>query len=181
MGGPLVDKGRMTGATGENCGVEKVGSASPARPEVDGASPNVIAAMERMSMSPEPSVFEVAEGDRMLLDCAGMARASRFASENNTEFSLRCPVSWVVPAPLPPDDRAAKGSIGCAEPPPKRNDEAAAGAVATGADDAGADAAERAEANKSAVPAGVTTVGAANGSASAEAVAAATGSLAALS
>jgi hypothetical protein len=90
LGGPLDVIGSSTGATGENCGVEKVGreSAAPkASPRPD--SPMVLAAIERMSMRPEPSVVELVDGARALLDELGTARASRLASEKRTEFSLR--------------------------------------------------------------------------------------------
>ena len=163
FGGPPVDMGRSTGATGENCGVEKVGSASNERRTSPGEpSLRVIAAIERMSMSPEPSVFVDADGDRMPPDCAGTASASRFERENSTEFSLRWPVRCVEPAPLPPEDRLTAGSAGCVgDPPPKRNGEDGAGAAT-----ADADAPPMAEAKRSAVPAGLITVGAAKGSAS---------------
>jgi hypothetical protein len=85
--------GSKTGATGENCGVEKVGKESePPNPSPRPDSPMVLAAIERMSMRPEPSVVEVVDGARALLDELGTARASRLASENRTEFSLRWPV-----------------------------------------------------------------------------------------
>jgi hypothetical protein len=90
LGGPLEPIGSNTGATGENCGVEKVGKASEApnvSPPLD--SPMVLAAIERMSIRPEPSVVEVVDGNRALPDDLGTARASRLASENSTEFSLR--------------------------------------------------------------------------------------------
>ena len=90
LGGPLEAMGSSTGATGENCGVEKVGKASEppnVSPPLD--SPMVLAAIERMSMRPEPSVLETVDGARALLDELGTARASRLASENRTEFSLR--------------------------------------------------------------------------------------------
>jgi hypothetical protein len=45
-----------------------------------------------MSISPEPSVVELVDGGRALLDELGTARASKLASEKRTEFSLRCPV-----------------------------------------------------------------------------------------
>ena len=89
MGGALEPKGNSTGATGENCGVEKVGNASEppkVSPPLD--SPMVLAAIERMSMRPEPSLLETVDGARALLEL-GTARASRLASENRTEFSLR--------------------------------------------------------------------------------------------
>ncbi len=90
MGGPLGAMGRRTGATGENCGVEKVGSESIAV----GDSlllvwPMVRAAIERMSMRPEPSVVPVVEGGRALVEPLGTAKASRLESEKRTEFSLR--------------------------------------------------------------------------------------------
>ena len=90
MGGPLEAMGSNTGATGENCGVEKVGRASEppkASPRPD--SPMVRAAIERMSMRPDPSVLAVVDGARALLEELGTARASKLASENRTEFSLR--------------------------------------------------------------------------------------------
>ncbi len=167
MGGPLVDRGRITGATGENCGVEKVGNASTERPPLGELSPNVMAAIERMSMSPDPSVLEDAEGTRTLA-AEGTAKASRLASENRTEFSLRCPVRWVVLAPLPPDERGATGSAVWGATPPNKNGEVVAGTAC-----AGAAAGAAAAAKRSAVPAGETTVGAAKGSASSAGAAAA--------
>jgi len=90
LGGPLEAIGSSTGATGENCGVEKVGKASEppnASPRPD--SPMVLAAIERMSIRPEPSVVELVDGARALVDELGTASASKLASENRTEFSLR--------------------------------------------------------------------------------------------
>src|SRR5271157_208335 len=90
LGGPLEAMGSNTGATGENWGVEKVGKASEppnASPRPD--SPIVLAAIERMSMRPEPSVLDAADGARALVEELGTASASRLASENRTEFSLR--------------------------------------------------------------------------------------------
>ena len=90
LGGPLEPMGSNTGATGENCGVEKVGKASePPNESPRPDSPMVLAAIERMSMRPEPSVVEAVDGARALLDELGTASASRLASENRTEFSLR--------------------------------------------------------------------------------------------
>jgi hypothetical protein len=65
LGGPLLEMGSRTGATGENCGVENVGKPSDERrPSPAPPSLSVIAAMERISIKPEPSVFDVDEGER---------------------------------------------------------------------------------------------------------------------
>jgi hypothetical protein len=90
LGGPLAAMGSKTGATGENCGVEKVGKESePKNPSPRPDSPMVLAAIDRMSIRPEPSVLETVDGARALLDELGTASASKLASENRTEFSLR--------------------------------------------------------------------------------------------
>ena len=90
LGGPLAAMGSKTGATGENCGVEKVGKESePKNPSPRPDSPMVLAAIDRMSIRPEPSVVETVDGARALPDELGTASASRLASENRTEFSLR--------------------------------------------------------------------------------------------
>ena len=90
MGGPLAAMGSNTGATGENCGVEKVGKESaPTNPSPRPDSPIVRAAIDRMSIRPEPSVVETVDGARAPPDELGTASASRFDSENRTEFSLR--------------------------------------------------------------------------------------------
>ena len=67
--------------------------------------------MERMSMRPDPSVFELPDGGRIPAEWLGIASASRFDRENSTEFSFRWPVKWVEPAPLP-GDLLATGSAG---------------------------------------------------------------------
>ena len=90
LGGPLAAMGSKTGATGENCGVEKVGKESePKNPSPRPDSPMVLAAIDRMSIRPEPSVVETVDGARALPDELGTASASKLASENRTEFSLR--------------------------------------------------------------------------------------------
>jgi hypothetical protein len=90
LGGPLAAIGSKTGATGENCGVEKVGRESePTNPSPRLDSPMVLAAIDRMSIRPEPSVVELVDGARALLDEFGTASASRLDRENRTEFSLR--------------------------------------------------------------------------------------------
>jgi hypothetical protein len=87
--------GNSTGAADEKA--PNVGSSSAAiresPPNIDGPAEvdgplNVEAAMARMSMSPEPSVFCVVLG-RV---AAGAASDCKFDNENSTEFSLRCAV-----------------------------------------------------------------------------------------
>src|SRR5439155_3760117 len=84
----------------ENWGAPKVGRSLLCRLSL--AFPRVIAAIERISMSPEPSVGPVAPGrSGPLLACAaGAASASRLDSENSTEFSWRWPVR-LEPPPAP--------------------------------------------------------------------------------
>jgi hypothetical protein len=80
-------------------------------------------AMARMSIRPEPSVVVLALpgppaerfalAGRPLLPVFGLASASRFDSENSTEFSWRCPVMPPAAppcAPLPAAPMAANGS-----------------------------------------------------------------------
>jgi hypothetical protein len=128
LGGPLEDIGSNTGATGENCGVENVGRESRAlRPSAAlEFSLRVIAAIERMSMSPEPSVVDVEEGARIPAEWDGTASASRFDKEKSTEFSLRWAVRWALPAPFPGLLTTA-GSAACAGEDPNKNGEEGAG------------------------------------------------------
>ena len=130
--------------------------------------------MERMSMRPEPSVLDEPEGARTPAEWDGTARASRFESEKSTEFSLRCPVRWVPPAPFP-GFLTTTCSGACAGDPPNKNAEegAAAGAAWTGAEWACATwaGAAAATAMRPAEPEGVTTVGAAKTSSSPAAIA----------
>ena len=101
-------------------------------------------------MRPEPSVLEVEEGGRTPAPALGTARDSRLASEKSTEFSLRWPVRWVPPAPLPGFLITTAGSpVAAGAPPNKKGDEGTrveagerAGEIAKEAGEAGAGAAD---------------------------------------
>src|SRR4051794_24699761 len=123
--------GSSTGATGENWGAPKVGRSLLIRGSP--CEPRVIAAMERMSMRPEPSeppLLLTPGRGAMLAGAFGDASASGLDSEKSTEFSWRWPVS-PPPAPLPPPPWTRMGdSAGAAEP--KENEEAGSEAALTG-------------------------------------------------
>src|SRR5262245_5778873 len=115
-GGPLdVGIGNSTGAAGENApNAGRSSSAVEVGPPSDG-KPRVLAAMARMSISPEPSVVGAGAEPRLTAGdglAAGIASDCRFESENNTEFSWRWPVrfstrppSWpAIDTAPPPED-----------------------------------------------------------------------------
>src|SRR6185295_572812 len=143
-GGPLDDGiGSSTGAAGENA--PNAGRSSSA--VVVGPSEGelrVLAAMARMSISPEPSVVgagaepRLMEGDGL---AAGIASDCRFESENSTEFSWRWPVrfstrppSWpAIDTAPPPEDGQFEAELALDEECDPNRSPPDAGAAAAGA------------------------------------------------
>ena len=135
LGGPLcVGIGSSTGAAAENDPNVGRSSESPPLPPPDALGPPiVVAAIARMSMSPEPSddPLPLVTGADALGATVGIASCWRFASENSTEFSCRCavrfstrPPSWLAPGPRrPPPSSTAALDAACdakRSPPPPR-------------------------------------------------------------
>src|ERR1022692_4140788 len=103
----------------------------PPKPLLAVGLPSVLAAMARMSIKPEPSVVAGPADAAGLVAALGIASDCRFDSENNTEFSWRCPVKLSTrppscPGPAAPEEgqRDSSGAWAAGDanrsPPPPR-------------------------------------------------------------